>query len=88
MHSITTECNECGKRVTVDVPDSTLVDTLVANSNMVGTTWINHGSAYMVKHCKENQMKLELIRIVRTESVVILSPTAMKELLKNFKQIG
>jgi hypothetical protein len=50
-----------------------------------GTTWLNHGSTYIVKKTDD---KYTLVRLVKLESMLELTKLEMKDFLINFKQIS
>jgi len=50
-----------------------------------GTTWLNHGSTYIVKKTDNNYT---LVRLVKLESMLELTKLEMKDFLINFKQIS
>jgi hypothetical protein len=50
-----------------------------------GTTWLNHGSTYMVRKTDD---KYTLVRLVKLESMLRLTKQEMKDFLANFKQIN
>jgi len=50
-----------------------------------GTTWLSHGTTYMVRKTDD---KYTLVRLVRLDTIVELTKLEMKDLLINFKQIS